>query len=126
MKCYKVTKEDNRSIVSKDDATVHYLIGENVTAPEYLAEQGYHLTAFRTRKDAKEASKFHFWGEDKNVRIWEASGTAEIKELPLIATRNSVDNKKLFIRVVESKSHWPENTLMFKELKLLKTVERLS
>ena len=126
MKCYKVTKEDNRSIVSEDDAAVHYLIGENVTAPKYLAEQGYHLTAFQTRKDAKEASKFLFWWEDKNVIIWEASGTAEIKELPLIATRNSVDNKKLFIRVVESKSHWPENTLMFKELKLLKTVERLS
>ncbi len=126
MKCYKVTKENDRSIVSGNDAVVHYLIGENVTAPKYLAEQGYHLTAFQTLKNAKEASKHFFWANDKNAIIWEASGQAEIKKLPLIATRRSVDHKERSLKAIGSSCGWPKNTLMFKKLKLLKIVERLS
>ena len=126
MKCYKVTKEDNRSIISDDDATVHYLNGEYVTAPEYLADQGYHLTAFRTLKDAEEVAKYYFWNEVENAVIWEASGKGKIETLPLIGKRASVDYKGELVQPIEGRHDWPENTLMFKEIKLIKIAQRLS
>ena len=126
MECYKVTREDNKSIVSEDDAAVYYLNGEYVTAPEYLAEQGYHLTAFQTLKDAKEAAKYYFWADSENVIIWKALGKAKIKELPSICTRRSVEYKGKSVQAIGGRNRWPKNTLMFKKLKLVKIAERLS
>ena len=126
MKCYKVIKGDNRSIISNGDATVHYFNGEYVKAPKYLAEQSYHLTAFRTFKDAEEVAKYYFWNEVENAVIWEASGKGKIETLPLIGRRASVDYKGELVQPIGGLHDWPENTLMFKELKLIKIAQRLS
>lgn len=126
MKAYKViarTKDLKRqkyimySAVVRDKARVRYKkLGWNV-APKWLAQNGYHLVAFRTIEDAV---KFGLDEDLVSVDIWEVELMGIIKKMPPKLDIHQIcrGNKEAV-----PFGDWPEGTIMAKKVKLIKKVK---
>lgn len=109
---WKVTNSRNKSAVACRKAVVQYKIGKSVKAPEWLAEQGYHLFAYRRLKDAKREIV-------DGERIYKAEGKNTTKKLPLFCNFFKIDDG---ILKIHKYFIFPKGTIMCKEITLLKEI----
>ncbi len=135
MKCFKVVRKTEEKLISAMNPVpfrTEYAIGKKSAAPDFLAERGYHLFAFRTREDA-DYFCYKMWTDIH--RIFEAKGE-ELCSLPLYLDasywengwpNNPKDNLQWLIdnHGYEDKLNgfnpvWPAGTLMFKTIELIK------
>ena len=120
MRVYKVVERQGRelrSAVAYGMAKVIYK-REWVEAPEWLAEQGYHLTAFKSLEDAV---RFRNVYSLNDAEVWEAEADGVTDNLPCIASVNLLS----IGRIVSNSVYpgWPKGTVMCKRLKLVRRVE---
>ena len=99
MRCFKVTNGLQDSII-QCEFSVHYFIDEFISGHPTPQKFNYFLFAF----DSFEHTRgFAFFGS----RTWEAEGFWKFDHLPWLPEH----------------LQWPEGTIMFKEIKLIKEVE---
>ena len=124
MKVYKVVSRSTvsthsppswkyTSSVVKGKAEVTYMVGEPVSAPRWLEDLGYYLTAFKTLEDAKHFSKYTssvIFLADVNVIIEELPPALSIRDL-FWGGHKELTNPS-----------WPDGTVMCKELTLIEEV----
>ncbi len=142
MKCFKVVRreillsatEGEKLISAMNPAPfrTEYAVGKKSTAPDFLAERGYHLFAFETREDA-DYFCYKMWTA-KHL-IFEAKGT-ELLSPPVYLNPSHwddgwpdnpqdnlewlIDNHACRPTVSEPSMVWPVGTLMFKTIELIK------
>ena len=117
MKCFKVVRKSKKSSVVEGRAAVRYKVGEYVRAPSFLAEEGYHLTAFSSLSPALN------FAEGFDDVIYEAQGKKRILHLPPRYYCWLVETPTGFSKAKKPDLSWPTATLMFKEIKLLKELK---
>ena len=117
MKYYKVVREEDGkrySLIVHGKACVEYVPGEWTKAPEWLARRGYHLLVFT------DFDKARYWCENETDEVWECEVKDVIEELPLM-----LDIKALACgRAFNSFSCFPKETVMAREVKLVKLVHK--
>lgn len=99
------------SAVVSGKANTRYRLGVNHHAPRWLADEGYHLTAFKTLRQARN------WARDPET-IWRCEATDIIRHEalpPRCYGYHLVDGD-----IVVASLPWPEGTIMCKTIKLLK------
>lgn len=101
------------SLGAEGRALVKYHIGKFVSAPKWLRDQGYHLTAFSSQADALEAAaNFDF------CEIWLAEAKGKVPLQPFCSliglSRGDIVQEKF--------SHWPKGTIMVTSIKLERRV----
>jgi len=118
MRCYKVISSVDSSLHSAivgGKALVTYKPGEFVTAPQHLAQQGYHLLVFADIHSAKDFTDLMSTGTHV---IWSCECEEEMP-LPPICSLFDIHRGRLQPLSVGS---WPAGTKMFKRVKLLEMV----
>ena len=100
------------SWVADGQAEVTYKIGEWVTAPEWLADYGYHLMVFDDLEDARQL-------EDSlhNIFVCEVED-----EVPLPEVDFMVDGLSYGEMYPHPSPGWPHGSRMFKRVKLVREV----
>ena len=115
MKCYKVLTKNLKSNVVMNQASVQYKVGKHVKAPAYLSKAKYHLLAFSSLEAARD---FYEEGD----RIFLSEGKNQIKNPPLRYYYWEVATPAQFQRSDPPGLDWAPDTVMFKEIKLLKEI----
>lgn len=116
MKAFKLLVTQNgrlSSISALGPAHTYYQSGVN-NAPDWLAEQGYHLCVFRTLDALLSFLKINVYYE---AEIWEVEG--ELVPLQSRAWLFALSNKEL---IVCDAWKWPPETEMMKNLTLVKKI----
>lgn len=111
MKCYKLLSTDMTSAVATGEAQVLYFRGERAQAPGWLAEKGYHLTAFESLEDAR------LWS-GSYANLWECEGEEQVPVPPKLDWGALFDGHAWFHTAT-----WPTGTVMFKYITLLRRVK---
>ena len=139
MLLYKVLKNPvidgvYHSAISQFNSRVEYHLDEWSSAPQYLADRGYHLLVFARRKDARKF-KQDFLGRRGNYSIWivEVGGVVLFDdELPRILYGGDFNDSDQLARTLswlelppdgwKSKLHskWPPGTVMAERVKLVR------
>jgi len=119
MKVYRAVWRDPMgrliSASAEGKALIIYRPGEWVEAPMWLQERGYHILAFRTKKDAK--NYIPKWAV---YEIWEAEAPQIIQDLPPELDKKAL-SKGFFIQS-RNLGGWPRGTVMVPKIKLVKKV----
>ena len=106
-KCVDILGDDISSMKATGKAEVKYRIGEFVEAPEWLAEQGYHLLVFDNIYDAR----------NMLCDIFKAEAEEEMP-LPPRLFSNELENGLIEACTLP----WPRGTKMYKRVKLLEQI----
>jgi len=106
-------EQGGQSAIVMYAARVLYTKGEWVTAPEWLARKGYHLTFFEWLEDAE-----HFCSCGSKA-IWQCEVEDILDKLPQMC-RFSVDDGKI---EPQSIYRWPRGTKMAKRIKLTRRIK---
>lgn len=118
---YKIIRSEGHSIYANYKARCYYKQSIEVTAPEWLAKAGYHLTAFAYLNDAE---RFQSACQSE---IWKAEGKGIIIDLPPRLTPDDLDQVALsqdtaLMRTMYKWS-WPVGTIMVKRLTLVERIQ---
>ena len=126
MKAYKIVMDfyaiENRSACATNRGRVNYSKREAVEAPFWLAERGYHLTAFEDIETAREWLK-SFAPESLRGTwwtLWEVEGNDQVAELPPLCRLDDLGEGRL--TPWGKGATWPKGTVMFRSIKLGKEV----
>jgi hypothetical protein len=113
---YKITNYELGSWITENKAYVQYKVWEFVTAPDWLASQGYHLLVFDNIKDAK-----HNFCHLNDI-LWKCE-VKDIQEgLPACHYVHEINNG--FLSKSNTKTiMWPAGTIMVKAVKLIKEIK---
>jgi len=119
MLVYKIVKRlENGELVSafiSGEASVKYLSGKYVRAPQWLEKRGYYITAFKQFWHA--LAYFCF---QSNLEIWVARTPKIIEEKRLPCP---CDIEKLsYGQYCRSWLYWPQGTVMCRKIKLLRRI----
>lgn len=110
----KVVALSERGLTSTNasgQAEVIYKPGEWTTAPEWLAEQGYHLLVFSNRVDA--VNTFQYALDAGAFSLWEVEVEEEVTPLPPINLLSEIRAGAVHkIPVTHSDAVWPYGTRM--------------
>jgi len=108
---YEIIDGNLMSCVAGGKAQVEYKINEWAKAPKWLADKGYHLCVFKTKKDMFESGFIgrYFIVEIKN----------KIKKLPKFCNAADIHHGI----IIENDRDWPEGTVMAKQVKLIREVK---
>jgi hypothetical protein len=113
---YKVAYRDiEGNIVSRIAelaAEVIYKVDKFVSAPEWLAEMGYHLLVFESKKRAEK------WHCSRFAEIWEAEAEDEVP----LPDKLHLGYLLTYSKTEFSGADWPGGTRMYKRVKLLRRV----
>ncbi len=113
---YKITNKELGSYMAKNKAYIQYKIREFVTAPDWLAKQGYYLLVFDSLEHAKnECCSF-------NDKIWKCEVRDIQKNLPCCHYIYEV-SKGFLPKNKTNIITWPKGTIMAKEVKLIKEIK---
>lgn len=124
MKVYKVVRKYKGQYYScgaRGKAVVRYQIGEWAEAPKWLADKGYHLTAFYHYIYAKSfiASNFRL----PQPYLFEAEAEDIIRgQIPEFAFTSDLRNGKILTSRMSRYVDWPLDTIMAKRIKLIMEV----
>lgn len=119
---YKIVREEDGrlfSLVAKHHARVEYFVGEWVAAPIWLRAHGYHITAFKTLKHAKNFLRSTCISPDDSILIYKAEAVGIIKNLPPRLSLIDLDWHRIFYK---EEKDWYEGTVMCRLIKLLEVV----
>ena len=109
---YKVIwKATNESCVVEGMAAVKYKQGMWVSAPDWLAKQGYWLTCFETFAQASQ-----FKCNEVLFAVWECRAREIKRQLPQVYEPLNLSRG----RMLYPGDQWPKGTIMAKQLKLVK------
>jgi len=97
-------------------AQVVYKPGEWVEAPGWLAEKGYHITAYRDMRCAEEDMR-----AAPNQELWLAEAEGILEQLPPSCQPNLLAEGILEPNVFPT---WPPDTIMCRRLKLIRRLAR--
>ena len=118
---YKIFDLDGQnnlcSLIVFGKARKTYRLGVANRAPRWLAEKGYHITAFNSLKNAE-----HFllcWRANSR-QIWECEATGVFSDMRGRCEQESLSDGKLTRLTYVG---WPNGTVMCKTLKLVKEVK---
>jgi hypothetical protein len=120
MKGYKVIREENDKLFScwvLGQGRVEYRIGKSVEAPSWLAERGYHLTFFKTLRNARRFASNLLSDPYRSIKIYRCEVKEPLKNLPSTWLMTCG-----FVVLGASLRPWPKGTKMAKGIKLLREV----
>ena len=118
MKVYKLVRRERDKLISlfaPGKAKVQYKPHEWTEAPEWLAKNGYYLTAFKDAKDAK------VYDQIGDYELWEAEAESIVQRLPHYADSVGLFEGKIIPLGTEL---WPDGTVMAKRICLTKLIEK--
>lgn len=113
---YKVTSPDQTSVYAKGPALVYYSIETKTKSSRWLADRGYHLTAFKELQHARDFVK-----RISNVGflLWEAEGWGEV----MLSFCCSLESLSQGVLSLYESPRWPEGTVMFRSMRLIRVIE---
>lgn len=117
-----VCEEPNKALTSAlvgGKAEKIYKPGRAQRAPEWLARQGYYITAFSNRKAARLFAIAALPRSESQIWKCEATGVIPRSKLPLICWMRGLRAGRL----TPATMSWPTDTVMCKTIKLLERVE---
>ena len=120
MRVYKVLKRDGEELYScmvGGKARVKYEPCVWVSAPDWLAKEGYHLTAFKDFWVAEAYYEAIIAPPEVHHELWEAEAENVIKRLP---PKMRVGDVMSGLIVPWYKDGWPIGTVMAKQIKLVR------
>ncbi len=112
---YKITNKELGSWIVEKEAYVQYKVGKYVTAPCWLAEQGYHLLVF---DDIRYVKRVFCSFTDK---LWECEIKDVQKYLPVC--RDILLINKGILPKSNDTFPWIDGTTMVREVKLIKEIK---
>jgi hypothetical protein len=112
---YKCTDSWRNSIVAPGKSSVYYEVDEWVTAPTWLADNGYGIFVFNTLRDAMEFSRCFY-----RPIIWECEIEGIYSELPLAIQADGLEHG--WIAFTDPLFCFPEGTIMVEKVKLIRKV----
>jgi len=118
-KIKSMVMEETTSI--KDTASITYVVDKWIEAPQWLRDNGYHITAFDSLPSAEKFITSLYSVVPSQYKIYEcyALGYIGKESLPKYCYPYSVMQGKL---KVSPAVHWPQGTVMVKKIKLVKEV----
>ena len=105
------------SVYGKAETT--YLVGKWVTAPDWLADKGYHLLVFSSLYAAKLFASG--WAGSDWVEIYECECEEEVVPIPPQMWISAISAGE-FVPESITGSGWLEDTKMYKRIKLTKRI----
>jgi len=124
MRVYKVLKRSRDKLYSfivYDKAGVEYKPGIWIKAPEWLAKEGYHITAFKNLQLAENfCEAIDILWPGAQYELWEAEAENIIEQLPPIMHISKIANG-LFIPW--HRNGWPFGTVMAERIKLVRLLK---
>ena len=126
MKVYKFVLPSHNYYVSAvvdGKAEVKYFPGRWAKAPFWLRRRGYHLTAFKDLKSAREWAVTECGAPVLNLHaeLWEAEAKGVIDKLPPVCLLWKLSQG--IIKQGGNFGCWPKGTIMVKRLRLIKPIE---
>ncbi|MAH48645.1 hypothetical protein CMI37_22660 [Candidatus Pacearchaeota archaeon] len=124
MTAYKVVRESAggrlTSFLTDGEASVQYLIGEWVHAPEWLQREGYHLMVLENPRCVREFGRILYGVEvwPCNVQIWECDVVGMLSTLPTEMLYSEWLAAGMYRPSAVLRDQWPYGTLMVERVRL--------